>query len=171
MRRVAVLGLEPPLEGEGKSREVSGGGRRPKGDLVTPPLSSSRSKTLPASATRCPGRPRACAAARRPPSTAWSSPRSPSGWSCAGSWTAGCCECLAPPRSTPLPTPTPRDSVFPPPRVLRGPPTSNLGGVPARGDFPPRDIWQWPGTFWLYHRGEVLLASNGQSPGMLLNPL
>lgn len=43
---------------------------------------------------------------------------------------------LTPPRSTPL-TPTPWGPVFPPRRVLRGPPTSNLG-IPSHGEIFPQ---------------------------------
>lgn len=60
---------------------------------MTPPSLISRSKTLSTSATKCPWRPRMSTARHRPHSTAWSSPRNPSGWSCAGSWADGCCEC------------------------------------------------------------------------------
>lgn len=55
---------------------------------------SSRSKIPPTDAMRCPWRPRVSAARHRSHSTAWSSQRSPLGWSCGGSWTDGCCECL-----------------------------------------------------------------------------
>lgn len=78
------------LEGAGQSRR-----RRPSTSL-TAPLLSSRSEIPPAGATRCPWRPRVSVAGRRQRSTAWSSPRTPSGWSCSGSWMAGCCECPDP---------------------------------------------------------------------------
>lgn len=68
---------------------------RPCARLTAPPLSS-RSETPPTGATRCPWRPRVCAAGRPPRSTACSSPRSPSGWRCGGGGTAGCCECRSP---------------------------------------------------------------------------
>ena len=63
---------------------------------------SSRSKILPTDAMKCPWRPRVSIARRRSHSTAWSSWRSPLGWSCGGSWTDGCCECLASVPPTPI---------------------------------------------------------------------
>lgn len=154
--RWAVHGVPTPLEGEGG---VMGG--RP----ASPQRASrrqhltSRSKIPPTGATRCPWRPRVSTAGPRPRSTVWSSRRSPSGWSCAGGWTAGHCECWsqcpdpsgrvrapspARPRSTSL---LPPPGALPPlPQLLSHPSAEALLRSPREGPRrvdPTRDLWQW----------------------------
>lgn len=91
----ALTCTDPHSPGGGREEwGVRRGSCRPVSGLVTPLLSSSRSEIPPTGATRCPWRPHVSTARHRPRSTAWSSARSPSGWLCAGSWTAGCCEWL-----------------------------------------------------------------------------